>query len=354
MSKFSIKNPVLVNLVMMTAIVMGTVSLIDLPRTLMPDVNFHWVYVITNYEGVSPDEIEKLISIPIEDAVNNVDKIKMMTSTSSEGLSQISIQFENMGENEYQKLYQDLKSEIDAIDDLPGKDLIKGPNYLEFGSDDLMPMLFVIVSGTLQERDMIDIAKNLRDDILDLKHVARAELGGARDREIWVEVDPERLNSYNLTLNRVVCSIAMKNLNIPGGTMDVGRSEYILRTVGEVDEAEELKNVIIRKSFREGLVAIKDVAAVVDTLEDIGNLGRLNGKTAFTITVTKKKEGNVLTLVNETKSLVEQKQRTLPGNVSLSFASDMSIPVNKLLNVLESNAYIGLIMVLMILLLFIG
>lgn len=159
MSKFSIKNPVLVNLVMMTAIVMGTVSLIDLPRTLMPDVNFHWVYVITNYEGVSPDEIEKLISIPIEDAVNNVDKIKMMTSTSSEGLSQISIQFENMGENEYQKLYQDLKSEIDAIDDLPGKDLIKGPNYLEFGSDDLMPMLFVIVSGTLQERDMIDIAK---------------------------------------------------------------------------------------------------------------------------------------------------------------------------------------------------
>ena len=152
---------------------------------------------------------------------------------------------------------------------------------------------------------MIDIAKNLRDDILDLKHVARAELGGARDREIWVEVDPERLNSYNLTLNRVVSSIAMKNLNIPGGTMDVGRSEYILRTVGEVDEAEELKNVIIRKSFREGLVAIKDVAAVVDTLEDIGNLGRLNGKTAFTITVTKKKEGNVLTLVNEIKSLVE-------------------------------------------------
>ena len=215
-------------------------------------------------------------------------------------------------------------------------------------------MLFVIVSGTLQERDMIDIAKNLRGDILDLKYVARAELGGARDREIWVEVDPERLNSYNLTLNRVVSSIAMKNLNIPGGTMDVGRSEYILRTVGEVDEAEELKNVIIRKSFREGLVAIKDVAAVVDTLEDIGNLGRLNGKTAFTITVTKKKEGNVLTLVNEIKSLVEQKQRTLPGNVSLSFASDISIPVNKLLNVLESNAYIGLIMVLMILWLFIG
>ncbi len=201
---------------------------------------------------------------------------------------------------------------------------------------------------------MIDIAKNLRGDILDLKYVARAELGGARDREIWVEVDPERLNSYNLTLNRVVSSIAMKNLNIPGGTMDVGRSEYILRTVGEVDEAEELKNVIIRKSFREGLVAIKDVAAVVDTLEDIGNLGRLNGKTAFTITVTKKKEGNVLTLVNEIKSLVEQKQRTLPGNVSLSFASDISIPVNKLLNVLESNAYIGLIMVLMILWLFIG
>ncbi len=352
--KFSVKNPVLVNLIMMTVIVMGTVSLLDLPRTLMPDIDFHWVYVITSYEGVSPDEIEKLISIPIEDAINNVDKIKMVTSVSAEGLSQISIQFENMDEDEYDKLFQELKSEIDAINNLPSEDLIEGPDYLEFGSDDLVPMLFVVVSGTLPEREMIDIAEDLRDDIFDLKNVARAELSGARDEEIWVEVDPERLNNYNLALNQVVNSIAMKNLNLPGGTIDVGRSEYILRTVGEVDKVEELENVIIRKSVGEGQVAVKDVAAVVDTLEEAKNFGRLDGKTAFTIAVAKKKEGNVVTLVDEIRNLIDQRQRTLPENVTLSFTNDMSIPVKKLLSVLESNAYIGLIMVLLILWMFIG
>ncbi len=232
--------------------------------------------------------------------------------------------------------------------------MIEGPNYLEFGSDDLVPMLFVVVSGTLPEREMIDIAEDLRDDIFDLKNVARAELSGARDEEIWVEVDPERLNNYNLALNQVVNSIAMKNLNLPGGTMDVGRSEYILRTVGEVDKAEELENVIIRKSVGEGQVAVKDVAAVVDTLEEAKNFGRLDGKTAFTIAVAKKKEGNVVTLVDEIRNLIDQRQRTLPENVTLSFTNDMSIPVKKLLSVLESNAYIGLIMVLLILWMFIG
>ncbi len=88
----------------------------------MPDIDFHWVYVITSYEGVSPDEIEKLISVPIEDAINNVDKIKMVTSVSAEGLSQISIQFENMGEDKYDKLFQELKSEIDAINKLPSEE----------------------------------------------------------------------------------------------------------------------------------------------------------------------------------------------------------------------------------------
>lgn len=155
-AKFSVKNPVFVNLIMVTVFVLGTVALMDLPRQLMPNVNFHWVYVVTTYDGVSPEDIESLITIPLEEAVDKIDKIKMFTSSSSEGVSMISIQFENMKEDEYNKLYQDLKSEIDQVDDLP--DEVDGPNYLEFGSDDLVPMLTMLISGTLPEREMKQIA----------------------------------------------------------------------------------------------------------------------------------------------------------------------------------------------------
>ena len=351
-AKFSVKNPVLVNLIIITVFVMGTVSLIDLPRQLMPNVDFHWVFVITTYNGVSPDEIEKLITVPLEEAIDSIDKIKMVTSTSSEGLSQISVQFETIGNDEFDKLYQNLKSEIDQIDDLP--DDIDGPHYVDFGSDDLVPMLTMLISGSLSEREMKKIAEELQSDVLSLSHIARAELGGVRDREIWVEVDPERLNSYNLSLSQVVNSIAMKNLNIPGGTLTVGRSEYILRTVGEVDRVEDLKNVIVRMSANEGQVRVRDVATVSDTLEEAGNLSRLDGQSAITMTIAKNPEGNVIDLVKEIRDIAERKQKNLPAGVNIRFSNDMAIPVAAVLDILESNAIIGLIMVLIVLWLFIG
>ncbi|KPK87838.1 hypothetical protein AMJ80_11685, partial [bacterium SM23_31] len=283
-AKFSVKNPVLVNLVLVSVLVLGTISLIDLPRDLTPNINFHWLIVVTTYSGVNPEEIEKLITIPLEDAINNVDNIKMVTSSSTEGVSQISVQFENMSDEKYDKLFQDLKSEVEKIDNLPED--IEGPEYVELTTDFMLPMIFVIISGTLPEREMKEIAEDLQRDILDIKHIARAELGGVRERQVRVEVDPERLSSYGLALNQVVNSIAMKNLNIPGGTMNVGRSEYILRTIGEVDRIEELSNVIIRQSVSGGRVAVKDVAAVLDTLEDAQTLGRLNGKTAITLIIS--------------------------------------------------------------------
>jgi len=169
-AKFSVKNPVLVNLVLVSVLVLGTISLIDLPRDLTPNINFHWLIVVTTYSGVNPEEIEKLITIPLEDAINNVDNIKMVTSSSTEGVSQISVQFENMSDEKYDKLFQDLKSEVEKIDNLPED--IEGPEYVELTTDFMLPMIFVIISGTLPEREMKEIAEDLQRDILDIKHIA--------------------------------------------------------------------------------------------------------------------------------------------------------------------------------------
>ncbi|MFC1564312.1 efflux RND transporter permease subunit [candidate division KSB1 bacterium] len=352
LAKLSVKNPVFVNLMMVTIIVMGLVALLDLPRELMPEVAFHWAFVAVSYDGVSPEEIEKLITIPIEDELTDIEHINMVTSTSSEGLSQIMIQFDNISDNEFDKQYQDFKSKITGLRNLPED--AEDPYFMDFGSDDFMPMVNVVLSGDLPEIEMKNIADDLKREIENIKNIAKIEFSGVREREIWVEVDPERLYSYNLAMNHVVNAIAMKNLNLPGGTFKMGRAEYMLRTIGEVNNASELEKVIIRKSINDGGVLLSNVAVVRDTLEKPESYSRLNGNTSITLSISKKPEGNVINLVEEIGKIVETKNRILPEGVKLEMVNDVSKSVNQILSVLESNALMGLIMVLLVLWVFLG
>ncbi|MCP4725713.1 MAG: efflux RND transporter permease subunit, partial [bacterium] len=352
LAKLSVKNPVFVNLLMVTIIVMGLVSLIDLPRELMPEVAFHWGFVAVSYNGVAPEEIEKLIAIPIEDELTDIEHVKMITSTCTEGLVQIMIQFDNISDDEFDKQYQEIKSKVTGMRDLPED--ADDPYFMDFGSDDFMPMVNVVLSGDLPEVEMKNIAEDLKREIENIKNIAKIEFSGVREREIWVEVDPERLYSYNLALDHVVSAIAMKNMNLPGGTLKVGRAEYMLRTMGEVNNAEELEKIIIRRSLSEGGILLSDVATVTDTLEKPENYARLNGENSITLSISKKPAGNVINLVEEIQKLVDTKNRILPEGVKLELVNDVSKSVDQILSVLESNAVMGLVMVLIVLWIFLG
>lgn len=350
--KFSVKNSVLVNLLMASVLVMGTVAVFDLPQELMPNIDFHWVIAITTYSGASPEEVENLVTIPVEDAINDVDRVDQIISTSVEGMSSVFVKFETMGDDEYDKLFQDLKNSVDEIDDLP--DDLEQTIYLELTTSEMSPVLNVNISGNLPEKELLRISRDLRKEILDIDGVAKADIAGLREREIWVEVDPDRLYRYNISLPTVISSIAMKNMNMPGGKMDVGRAEYLLRTIGEIDEVEQLENVVIRKSIDSGQVKVRDIATVVDTLEESTMLSRLDGAPSLSITVSKTAEGHITEVAKDIRELVAQRQQTLPEGVELVITNDTSIIVTDILNVLKSNAYIGLLMVLVILWLFLG
>ncbi len=350
--KLSVKNPVLVNLLMLTVIVLGTISMWDLPRQLMPNVAFHWVFVATNYNGVSPEDIEKLITIPIEDELTDIDHVKLILTTSSEGSSVIQVQFDNISDDEFDKQFQEIKSKVNAMVELP--DDIDGPFYMDFDSEDMAPMVSVVLTGDLPLLQMKTIAEDLKSEIESIRNIGQIQLSGVRDREIWIEVDPDRLYSYNLALNNVVNAIAMKNLNLPGGTLKVGRAEYLLRTVGEIDKVKELEKVIIRKNVMDGGVLLKDVAVVKDTLEKAENYGRLNGINSVSLSIAKKPAGNSVELVEKITELVNSRNNYLPEGIKLEIVNDMSKPVDDILAILESNALMGLIMVLLVLWFFLG
>ena len=229
-ARFSICNPVPINLIVIGILVLGTIVLFNIPQELFPPISLNWAFITVPYPGVSPEEIEKLINIPIEDEIADVDNIDFISSVAFEGLGVISVKFETIDDDEYQRSFLDLKAEVDKVS-LP--DDVEDPEVNDFTTSDFMPVVNVVIAGRLPEKELRELADDLKRDILDIKEVSQVELGGIRDREIWVEVDPSRLDAYNLSLTSVINAISNQNMNIPGGTIEMGRSEYIVRTVGE-------------------------------------------------------------------------------------------------------------------------
>ncbi|UCE17954.1 MAG: efflux RND transporter permease subunit [Gemmatimonadota bacterium] len=350
-AKFSVRNPVLVNILMIFVIVIGAYSLLTIPHEIMPNVDFNWVFIITNYFGAGPEEIEKLITIPIEDEIADVDDIESITSESSEDASFISVKFKNISAEKFFRRLQDLKSEVDQVD-LPED--AETPFVWDFDSSDFMPMISVVLHGERPEREMKKIADALRDDILDIKNVAKVELGGVRDREIWVEIDPNRLNGYHIALSQVIDALNAKNLNLTGGKVKIGRSEYVIRTKGEFDAAAEVENVIIRSNSQGGQIKIKDIAKVSDTFEEADVISRLNGEPAVTLSVSKRSQGSSIRIIDKIKEIVEEYRTTLPDDVEITLTGDTSNDIRDILHKLEMNAWMGMILVVAILYLFLG
>lgn len=362
--KISVNNPVFVNMVMIAVIVLGTYSFITLPREEMPNIDFNWAFILTTYPGASPAEIEQLITIPLEEEIQDVERIDLISSESSEGASFMMVKFEQMPDSEFNKIFQDLRTAVDKVRDLPED--AEDPNVMRFNTGLWIPIINVILSGDRPEGEMKEWAKQLREDILDIKDVAKVDIWGVREREIWVEVDPDRLYGYGLSLMEVMDALKSSNLNLPGGDIKIGRSEYLIRTVGEFDEVKQIQNVIVhsyrpgeqvapvRSSLSNG-VKVRDLARVRDTYEDARTLSRLDGQRAITLSVMKKKQGNSIRLIDEIKEIVKEcEERKLPEGVKITLTWDSSVRIRDIIQKLETNALLGMILVIGALYIFLG
>lgn len=352
LARFSIKNPVLINLVMLMVLVVGVYSFMSLPRASMPEFPFNWVIIVAPYIGTASEEIEQLITKPIEEEIEDIDKIDLLTSTSSEGVSVISVKFEqNISEDDFDKSFQDLRTAVDKVK-LP--DGAEDPEVFELVSTEQFPMLNVVVSGELPEEQLKTIADDLEDSIREIKDVGAITITGVREREIWVEVDEQRMDSLNLTYPQILAALNMQNVNIPGGTIKSGRSEYLLRTLGQFKDIDEIKNVIIHTYPSGNQLRVQNIATVSDTYEEEKSRARLNGNKAVTLSVTRK-SGNVITIVKEIKEILEEyRTNKLPDGAYLDTTIDMSIYTEDSLKKLQSNALFGIVFVLISLGIFLG
>ncbi len=182
--RISVDNPVLVNMLMIAVIVLGTYSFITLPREAMPNIEFNWAFILTIYPGASPEEVEQLITIPMEEEIQDVEKIDLISSESSEGASFVWVKFEQMSDDDFDKVFQDLRTEIDKVRDLPED--AEDPDVIRFNTELMMPIINVVLSGDRPEGEMKEWAKRLREDILDIEDVAKVNTSGVRARAVTI------------------------------------------------------------------------------------------------------------------------------------------------------------------------
>ena len=345
--RFSINNAVMVHMLLIGLVLMGTYSYMQLPRQLMSELAFNWVFLRIDYPGVPPDDIEQLIAIPIEEAVRNVDGVSSVSDRSKEGFAFFSIKFEQLSDEEFDSAYQDLKDAAGVVN-LP--DDSKDPLWISFSSAEMVPMLSLVVSGTMEKGALFDLALALEEDIEALPGIAKADKGGIQERQIWVEVDPDRLNAAGMPLDAVVHALRAANVSIPGGLLTVGASDYLLRTANQFERVEQIETVVIGASPTGGSVTVGDVATVEDIWEDAKVIARFENEPAVTLTVSKKPAGNSLELTQTIRAMAaDYTERYGEEGASVTITGDSSKQIASMLGDLQKNALFGMILVVAVL-----
>lgn len=347
--EFSIQRPLLVNLATVFILLAGVLAFININRDAFPNVNFNSVLITTAYNGAGPREVEKLVTIPLERELKEVNDIREMRSISIENLSIIVMEIEE-DIADTQKVVNDIQRAVDQADDLP-LDLEDDPNVREIQSRDT-PVVEIAISGELSESELIKHAKRLEDKLLDLPNVAMVSRKGWRDREIWVNVDPNAVTQYWISLSQIVSTLKSSNVNIPGGRLKEPGKEYLIRTSNEFENADSIKKVVLRASDSGHWIAVKDIASVEPGFEEETIINRTNGTRSINLVIIKKERGDAINVVEQVRTLVEDYQKIAPNELDLSLVNDFSFYVKRRLKVLYTNGSIGFILIMIALFIF--
>ena len=349
----SIENPVLVNILMVMIIIIGLFSFLNMPRELVSEVKFNWAMIIIPYPGASSEEVEQLVVIPIEDEIQDVQDIDEIMSSSTEGSGFLMVKFRTISDELFRIRTLDIKAEMDRIPNLPEntrEDMI----ITELDTTEMVPVVTLHLSGSLTELEMRRLSTDLRRKILQIDGVAKAELAGVNERQVWIELDPDLLEAHNVTPDIVSQALAMANRNVPAGKVRAGREELLLRTIGRFKDAERIKKVVVRSMPGGNALSVDDLAKVTDGFEERRTFSHLDGKRSVSINITKRSNSSTIDIIKKTRELVADIQPTLPAGAWLKMTGDTSVQINETLNILRNNAVLGMILIMIFLYLAIG
>ncbi len=343
-SDTAVKKSISVMVLAVIIIAFGSYSYMVLPRESDPDITIPYVFVSTNYRGVSPTDIETAVTIEIEKKLKAIEGVKKIQSVSAEGLSSINIEF--VTGTDIDKALQDVKDKVDeAKGELPA-DLEDDPAVFEVNLSE-MPIAVYSLSGTCGLPCLKDIADDLKDDIEAIKGVLEVEVTGGLEREIRVEVLPDKLAYYGLSIGSFQETLINENRNTSGGAIRMGNGRFQLRVPGEFTSPDEIYGLVMGTQNGQP-VYLKDVALVVDGYKEETSRSRLDGKSAVSIAVKKRTGENIISISKQVDELIEQANATWPNDTVIVKVMDKASEIKGMVADLENNILTGLLLVVLV------
>jgi multidrug efflux pump subunit AcrB len=341
----SIRRPVFATMMIMSLIVLGLFSYIKLNVDLYPDVDIPFVVITTVLPGAGPEQIESDVTKIIEDAVNPVEGVDYIQSTSQENVSIVIIAFKL--EINGKDAAQDVREKIAAVRaKLPLE--IEDPVIQRYDPASL-PIMYLTVSGNMSDRDITTFTKDVvKNRLENIPGVGSVNLVGGAEKEVQIEVDAAKLRAYNISIQDVITNVGAQNVEIPGGNVIEGSRQLLVRTMGKYKSVENFNKVIVATPNGKPIY-LTDVARVVDGIKEQTSLTRVNGKIAVGLNIIKQSGSNTVQVAHSVNKQIEKLQKEIPAGVTISVAQDNSIFIEESINdVLFDILYGGLLAVIVI------
>ncbi|MEI6356691.1 MAG: efflux RND transporter permease subunit [Verrucomicrobiota bacterium] len=336
-----IRRPVFATMLNVLLLIVGWASFRELGVDQIPNVELPIITVTTTLRGASPEEVETSVTKPIEEIINTVEALDELSSSSREGISQVTATF--LLSRNRDLAAQDVRDKVNSI--LARLPPSIDPPVVDKFEVDAVPVLTVAVSGSRDLRELTYLAdKQLKQNLETVPEVGAISLIGARARAIQVAVDVDRLRAFNLTVEDVRAALAAQNIEVPGGRVEQGTRELVLRTLGRLESVAEFDRLIVANSGGQPILLGK-VATVTDGVEEPRTLARLDGENAVTLVIRKQSGSNSVKLIAALKGRMEQLRATLPPDVRLDIVRDQSRFILRNLEEVSFHLVLGMVLV---------
>ena len=329
--------------ILVVALIAGTMTYINLPKEADPDVPIPFVGITIPLEGVSPEDAERLLVRPVESELQGIEGVKQIDSFALEGAGQIIVEFD-VSFNQDQAVL-DVQEKVDlAKREFPEE--AREPIITEINAA-LFPILNINLYGDAPERSLYKIGLELADELEGLEGVLEANLNGDREEVLEIEVDPAKLEAYNLSYQEIFAAVANNNRLVPAGRIDMGEGRFPVKVPGLIKTAKDAFNLPI-KSTGDASITLSDVSTVRRTFKDRAQYAKFNGQPAVSIQIVKRSGANILDTVADVRDIVERSQQSWPATVSVSLTSDMSEMIDEQLGQLQASIAVAVVLVMII------
>jgi HAE1 family hydrophobic/amphiphilic exporter-1 len=375
LGKWSIRNNVTVNLVMIFIMVAGILTVVKMRREMFPQFALDMIFVAVDYPGASPEEVEEGICIKLEEQIEGLEGIDRIISTAREGSGEVIVELESGADA--RKILDEIKTEVDRIDTFP--DEAEEPVVLEIVHQD--PAISIAIFGEVSEKRLRKVAEKIRDDLLDatmavhkdsgglqnilsaiLKRlkfkpsetITQIDIVGVRDYEIAVEVSEENLRRYGLSFDDVASAVRSGSIDLPGGKISTGQGEILIRSKGQLYTGQEFETLPLITLNDGTVVRLGQVARVIDGFEDLDIKTRFRGKPAAIVQVSRTSEQDIIEIARIAKNYVEVQKSNMPADLDIAIWGDISAMVEDRIDLMLRNGLQGITLVFIALALFLN